>query len=303
MSHGAFRDMILLARELQASSVGLTIGEMMERTGHSRRKLERMLSGMVGIGLHSEAGKLDGDHHRTIRWTLEDGLPKAMNELSGIERSTLETLLENHTNVMEREALAKLLAAQRPAGIMASLDQETIIERTAHLGRVGPSASISETLMRQLEIAVKGFEVLNITYHTPGTRKPIPRQVKPLGFVFGRFGYLVALLNGRDIRTYRLNLIMGAEQTGEYFERPTWFDLKAWASESFGIYHGDELKTFVVRFAPKVADRAESVRFHKSEKKERLADGSLRLTLRCRGHQELMWELSHPDWQGHITIT
>ena len=78
--------------------------------------------------------------------------------------------------------------------------------------------------------------------------------------------------------------------------------MKAWASESFGIYHGDELKTHVIIFSAKVADRAETVRFHSSEKKERLKSGELRVTLRCKGHKELMWELAHPDWDGEVQV-
>ena len=26
------------------------------------------------------------------------------------------------------------------------------------------------------------------------------------------------------------------------------------------------------------------------------------MELRCRGHRELIWELLHPDWIGHVTI-
>lgn len=102
---------------------------------------------------------------------------------------------------------------------------------------------------------------------------------------------------------YRLNCIEGVEPVGKTFKPPSWFNLKAWAAESFGIYHGDELKTWRIRFSPWVADRAESVQFHPSERKIRLPDGSLQLTLRCRGERELRWELEHhPDWQGEVQI-
>jgi predicted DNA-binding transcriptional regulator YafY len=252
--------------------------------------------------LDAETQSVDEDHHLRKRWRLDASLPAGLYELTDIERSTLETMLESLPSGAERLALSKLLAAQRPPGTRASIDQETLIERTAHLGRVGPRTTLSETLMQQLELGIQSFQQLNITYHTPRTRKPTPRRVKPLGFVFGRFGYLVAQLSGRDIRTYRLDLISAVEDAGQGFTYPRWFNLKTWADESFGIYHGDELKTHVIEFSPKVADRAESVRFHSSEKKERLKNGSLRVTLRCRGHKELMWELSHPDWDGEVQV-
>ena len=26
------------------------------------------------------------------------------------------------------------------------------------------------------------------------------------------------------------------------------------------------------------------------------------IEMRCRGHRELIWELMHPDWIGHVNI-
>lgn len=124
--------------------------------------------------------------------------------------------------------------------------------------------------------------------------------MEPLGLVYSRFGYLVARQTGR-VKTFRLELIESAALTGEVFDAGR-FNLKAWAAESFLIYHGDELKTWRIRFSPRVAERAESVQFHPSERKIRQKDGSLLMTLRCRGERELRWELAHPDWQGEVQI-
>jgi predicted DNA-binding transcriptional regulator YafY len=153
-----------------------------------------------------------------------------------------------------------------------------------------------------LENAIRGFDELVLSYRKIGEPRRYLQKVKPLGLLFGRFGYLVALASAKGIRTYRLNLIESVEPTGKTFTPPRWFNLKEWAAESFGIYHGDELKTWRIVFSPKVADRAESVRFHHSEQKRRLSDGSLEVKLRCRGEQELLWELAHPDWQGDVAI-
>jgi hypothetical protein len=123
-----------------------------------------------------------------------------------------------------------------------------------------------------------------------------------LGLLFGRFGYLVGLASGKGVRTYRLNCIEGVDLAGKTFTPPAWFNLKAWSAESFGIYHGDELKTWRITFSPRVAARAASIRFHPSERKRVLPDGSLELMLTCRGERELLHEMQHPDWQGEVTI-
>ena len=65
---------IELAMELQASSTGLTIKQMMERTDRSRKTVERMLAGLNGLGLEPQLSLVEGDHHLTKRWHL-DGIP------------------------------------------------------------------------------------------------------------------------------------------------------------------------------------------------------------------------------------
>ena len=67
MAYTKLRDMIELATELQASSVGLTIEQIMERTERSRKTVERMLSGLSTLGLKPETMKIEADHHLTKR--------------------------------------------------------------------------------------------------------------------------------------------------------------------------------------------------------------------------------------------
>jgi len=302
MSRNKLKEMLDLAREMQASSIGLTVKELMVRTERSRSTVERMMENLKDMGFEIERNFVDQDHHLTKRWKLSGSLPTPLLEIDAIERSTLETLLETLTSYTERQALSKLLASHRPAGATIAIDQETLIERTAHLGRVGPRSAVSETLMYRLENAIQGFEELDIAYHSPKKKKSSIRRVQPLGMLFGRFGYLVANTGNRGVLTYRMDLIEDAKQTSVGFEYPKGFNLKKWAAESFGIYHGDELLEVKLRFSAKVADRAASVTFHGSQKSKRLSDGSLRVMLKCRGHRELFWELMHPDWAGNVQI-
>lgn len=285
---------------LQASTIGLTIPELMQKMECSRRTVLRLLEELEGWGLKERKGVLDSDHHLTKRYSLRDALPAGMLGLSAVDRAALESLLESLPGGSERQALSKLLAAQSLAGVSASIDQETLIERVAYLGRVGPKATISPAILSTLERSIQGFERLTLVYRTPQKGNPSPRTVEPLGLIYSRFGYLVAR-EGRAVKTFRLELIDEVQPTGELFDAGR-FNLKAWASESFGIYHGDELKTWRIIFSPRVAARAESIRFHQSERKRVLADGSLELIIRCRGERELLHELQHPDWMSEVEL-
>ena len=57
-----------------------------------------------------------------------------------------------------------------------------------------------------------------------------------------------------------------------------------------------------IRFAKQVADRAEKVQFHPSQKISHGRGSTLIVELKCRGHRELIHELLQPDWVGYVKI-
>lgn len=304
MKHGALRDMIQLAQELSASSKGLTMAEMMAFTERSRRTVERMIQGLYELGIEPHNVPTEGEHHLLKRWKLEKPLPAPLVALDESERLALEGVTVTMPDGPARRALVKLLASQRSnVATGVAVDAHTLIDRTAYTGFVGPRYVGSETLIGQLERAIQGFEEVDLAYRKDGEEEASTRRVRPLGLLFGRFGYLVGLHVGTGLRTYRLNCVESVNLIGRTFKPPTWFNLKEHAAESFGIYHGDELKTWRIKFSPRVADRAVSVQFHPSERKTRLPDGSLLVILRCRGERELLHEMQHPDWVGEVETT
>lgn len=83
---------------------------------------------------------------------------------------------------------------------------------------------------------------------------------------------------------YRADLITDLEITKEYFNPKEGFSFKDWAAESFGVFNGDALWDIKIRFSKEVADRAEKVQFHASQKMVKQKDGSLIMFLKCREH-------------------
>ena len=300
MAYAKMNDMLGLALDLEASSLGLTIDQMMERTGRSRKTVERMLNGLADIGLEAEPSRLDSDHHLTKRWRLHADLPGQLLSLEPQERGALERHLQTLPDSAASRALSKLLAGQKPLSNHLAIDQEELIARTAHIGRTGPRTQADEAHMAIFERAIQGFERLEIRYRTQGRPRASWRAVDPLGLLFGRFGYLVAARRGFPA-TYRLDLIEDVRPTGRIFEANNDWNMKDWAADSFGIYHGDEILDIRLRFTGEAAKRAQKVRFHPSQKM-RHGRGGLIVELRCQGHRELIHELCHPDWLGQVTI-
>lgn len=303
MKHGTLRDLLDLATNLSASSGGLTMAQMMALTERSRRTVERMLDGLFELGIEHVSVQAVGEHHLLKRWVLTKPLPAPLVALEEGERLALEGVALTMPDGPARHALVKLLASQSTSvATGVAIDAHTLIDRTAYTGFVGPRYVGSETLIGQLERAIQGFEELSLRYRKDGEAVASAVRVKPLGLLFGRFGYLVALASGKGVRTYRLNCVESVDLVGRTFTPPAWFNLKAWAAESFGIYHGDALKTWHIVFSPRVAARAQSVQFHPSEQKMLLPDGSLQVTLCCMGEREMMHEMQHPDWLGEVEI-
>jgi len=300
MAYTKLRDILDLALELQASSLGLTIGQLMDRTGRSRKTVERMLQGLAEIGLEAEPSRLESDHHLTKRWRLRTDLPVTLLSLQPQERAALERHLQTLPESAATRALAKLLADQKPLSNHLAIDEEELIRRTAHIGRTGPRTQANEAHMAIFERAIQGFEKLELLYRAQGRRRASWRIVDPLGLLFGRFGYLVAA-RGDITVTYRLDLIEDVRPTSTIFDAPTNWHMKDWAADSFGIYHGDDILDIRLRFSGEAAKRAEKVRFHPSQKMRRVR-GALILNLRCQGHRELIHELCHPDWLGQVQI-
>lgn len=300
MAYTKLRDTLDMALELQVSSIGLTMDQLMTRTGRSRKTVERMLQGLAELGLEAEPSRLESDHHLTKRWRLRADMPGMLLMLQPQERAALERHLQTLPEGIATRALAKLLGNQKPLSNHLAIDEEELIRRTAHIGRTGPRTQANEAHMAIFERAIQGFEKLDLRYRAQGRRRANWRTVDPLGLLFGRFGYLVAARGDMPV-TYRLDLIEEVRPTGTIFEARQDWNMKAWSADSFGIYHGDDILDIRLRFTGEAAKRAEKVRFHPSQKMRRTRD-ALIVDLRCQGHRELIHELCHPDWLGQVRI-
>ena len=127
MAYTKLRDMLELALELQVSSLGLTIDQLMLRTGRSRKTVERMLKGLADLGIEVELSRLESDHHLTKRWRLQTELPGPLLMLQPSERAALERHLQTLPKDLTGLALSKLLASQKPLSNHLAIDEEELI--------------------------------------------------------------------------------------------------------------------------------------------------------------------------------
>jgi predicted DNA-binding transcriptional regulator YafY len=291
-----------LVRFLQSKSIGATIEEIMEFTERSRATCYRMLEGIEAMGLEVETQEVEADHHRRKRYRVEADIPDKLLTLDDDERSALEIHLQTLPNGAVKEGLVKLIGQTKPLGTSVLIDMEYLIGKTAHTGNSKPRVEYDATQISNLEKAILSFTEVKFKYRPVKGDGVVSRQVRPLGLLFGRFAYLVASTGNRAPISYRLDLIQSLETTTQSFTPKDGWDLKSWSEQSFGVYHGDALWDIKIRFAKQVADRAEKVQFHPSQKNSHGRGGTLIVEMKCRGHRELIHELLQPDWVGYVEI-
>lgn len=308
-----FSNLMQFALDLQSSSSGLSKEQLMdrynERTGGetiSVRTCDRWLSHLMDLGLEVEYTDRDGEHYNKKYYKLKH-LPTKGLDLTDDERSALERYLANpnidaNTDKFIRRGISKILADREPLTKTILHKTQELIDQTAHTGSVQPKMKIDETQIAIIEKAIQYQQIISFKYKTQTSKRGTQTKTLPLGLLFGRFGYLVCLGMSEKPIIYRLDLLQDVKETDKVGVRPLTFNFKKWCAESFGIFHGDKMINVVIEFSPKVSERASKITFHPSQKMKFWKDKTLRLSLKCKGWREIIYEVLHPDYLGEVKI-
>lgn len=282
---------------------GVTISELMNKLECSRSTVERILQNLESSNFKLHREWFPGDDHRILRWSLaKEGLlshpgSAQLYSFSLEERIALERAYRSDGDPALKDALAKVLALQDALPRTSSLEVDALVSRDLKASSVGPKQRIDPEMLQTLSAAIVNRKLVLLSY-----RGNKARSVQPHGIVHSRFHYLVCRGEDGKVRTLRLDLISSLRSTDQTFDEPEAWSVERWAQESFGVYHSDELINVTLEFDMEVADRAERLVFHPGQFQARLPDGALIVKMRCKGHRELLHEILHPDWLGHVKI-
>ena len=195
--------LIQLALEMQAARGGLTLTDIEQRFGVSRRTAIRMRDAVVAA--FPQADQVPSND-RSKRWRLSGG---ATRPLLGITADDLASL-ENAAALLARENLAEQadelrgvaskIRATLAAELMRKIDPDlgALAEAEGLAMRPGPRPAIPASLFAQLRNAIKSCRIVSFSYASRTSGKDEERIVRPLGFLYGHRHYLVALPDAAD---------------------------------------------------------------------------------------------------------
>jgi predicted DNA-binding transcriptional regulator YafY len=199
---------------------------------------------------------------------------------------------------MEFLANNVMVGLRRPGA--AKVDVAALLEREGLAMRPGPKPGIDGAILSSLRDAILAARVIEIDYvsRTQGTRAR--RAIEPHGILYGNRNYVVGYPEGREARSPTLFALPGIKSlvvTKRNFTFRPGFDMQAFASASFGVWHGDEVAVRW-RFAAHRASDVMETRFHASETKTVLGDGSVEVCFTAHGQLEMLFHLF--TWEDAI---
>ncbi len=150
--------------------------------------------------------------------------------------------------------------------------------------------------------ATAARQQLELTYRKPAQRQTEQRLIDP---------YHLANINGewflfafdhlrKDIRTFVPARIQALRRTGKTFIRRQKFSLEKRLRDSFGVRSGQGEFDVVIRFNERVADYIREKKWHDSQHRRELKNGSVELRFKLSSLQEVeRWVLS---WGGDARV-
>lgn len=297
---------VRLALRMQGTAEGVSLDDIRDEFGVSRRTAERMRDAVRHIFPVDETRGDDGFK----RWRVPPGIVRSLVHFSADELADMEMAI----NLLEQESLpdqAQNLknVATKIRGLMkhetlrtVEPDLEALIEAEGFAMRPGPRPTIDRVVFEVLRNALKGSRKVEIHYLGRSSGAVSRQRVCPYGFLWGDRHYLVAFSLNSRVRDYRLFALANISKVvllEEWFTPKADFSLKKYAEQSFRIFQ-EEPFDVVWKFSKLAAKDAEDFFFHPSQQKERLDDGSLIVKFRAGGALEMAWHLA--IWNNEVEV-
>ena len=292
-------DLFDLAMEMQESSVGLSLEDIIQKYHVSRRTAERMRDALL---IYFPQMEEVNTGERIKRWRITQRSLNSFISFSAEELAVFKTAIDSlkQNNLKEKaDTLAKveiklrnLLKPEQKNRI--EVDADELMKAEGLVLQPGPRIELDKDILNTLRQAILSCHHIKMEYQAKNTGKIHSYQIIPYGFLYGqRDHYLVAKHsdgydNGRA-HNFSLQKIKSIEILPAIFDSSE-FNLNEYAMESFGAFHEEPFDVEWL-FSANVASEAENFIFHPKQKLIKNPDGSLTVKFKAGGRREMDWFL------------
>jgi predicted DNA-binding transcriptional regulator YafY len=282
-------------RAIEASPNGLTVAEIAKREETGIRTIYRDLEALQAAGFPLYTEKVE----RASRWAFVDTykfkipVPFTLTELMSLYfYKDLVRVFKGTPFHDSIDSVFKKIQSTLPPQALRYLDQ---MQSVFHVG-IKPYKDYGQfrNILNQVNQAAMDRRRVEMVYHSLQRKEKTLRKVDPykVWFYDGTI-YLIGLSHLREeVRMFVLDRIKMLKVTDERFTMPNDFNLDDFMRNSFKVMH-DELYAVRVRISPGWARWVSEKIWHESQKAKKNGDGSLELSFRVAGLDEIRrWVLS-----------
>lgn len=291
-------NLLELAQDMQLSHIGVSLQDIQDKFGVSKRTAQRMREAVIQAFPQAEEAPTDENFKR---WRIPAGTLNRLVSFSADEFAGMESAI----SILDRENLQEQAASLRSIGRKIRLlldpknsrriepDIDALIEAEGIAMRPGPRPLAFPDVIDDLRYAIKACVKVKMRYRNRLAAESTDRVVLPYGFILGHRHYLIARIDHPKANKYlpfSIPNVESVEILDEPFERDEEFSLQEFAERSFGIFQ-EEPFDVTWRFTPEAAPHAKEFLFHPTQTMEENKDGSLVVKFRAGGRHEMIWHL------------
>lgn len=290
-------EIIELAILMQNSYRGLTTDDIAEHFECCRRSAERMKA-VLYENFGNKIEEVTNLTDKKKRWRFKKGTMNWLISFSSANFANLEhckNLIKSKAKQKEIEELIEKIKALNPQNI-SEIDIAEISFNQSYATRQGFRENLNLETMQIINDGILAQKQIKIKYDK--SNKEI--IINPYGILYSDRAYLVAYNEwAKEIWTYRISKIKNIELSDNYFDKDRKFDIKTFASRSFGIYQG-EVFDVILQFNKEATEDAKEYFFHPTQRVKYNKDGSLMVTFKASGEYEIITELL--KWRNGVKI-
>lgn len=279
-------DVLSILIEMQAKVQGITLSDIQEICGVSRRTAERLRDAILNVCPQiDEIETTDREKH----WGFTSRYLNELAHFSPEEIAALESIKEGLKFKDKKQILDKIITKLKAISKKNITDIEDTIEFMLKTEGIAVSQKLNYKidigLLEKIRTAIKENRKIRAIYRDK------EKTLSPLGIIYGSSNIHLVAMEGKGEHPYNyaLHRFSKVEITLDTFKKGD-FDIKEYANRSFGIYQNKALKVELL-FDKRVREDVLNHYFHPSQKIKENEDGSITVKFNASGPHEIIWHL------------